>query len=340
VHVGSLDLDDFERRILCHLDAGASDPRVLSLARLPAGMSSLTYLAEVGQAGGTRRIVLKIATPGVAPTRNRDVLRQARVLRLLADDGRVPVPRLLFTDDGAPPEVPPFFAVEFVQGQNLEPLEDGDPDDGLPGDGDLRGRYLDAARLLGRLHSIEAEAAGLGDEAVEDCRTELDKWARVFDAVPEELWFTAKDCERALRGSLPEVARAVLVHGDYRLGNTLCASDRIAAVIDWEIWAIGDPRCDLAWFLNSANSRSPTTIRPDLPVPSRDDLVTAYVQASGRPTVGLAWFEALMLYKRAASTALIVKHNRRSATPDARKERMADTIAPILDAASRTLEKL
>jgi hypothetical protein len=35
-----------------------------------------------------------------------------------------------------------------------------------------------------------------------------------------------------------------------------------------------------------------------------------------------------------------VKHNRRSATPDVRKERMADTIAPILDAASRTLKKL
>jgi aminoglycoside phosphotransferase (APT) family kinase protein len=312
---------------------------VRSLIRLPAGMSSITYLAEVGHAGDSRKIVLKIATPGVVPARNRDVLRQARVLGLLAEDGRVPVPRLLFTDDGAPPEVPPFFAVEYVRGQNLEPLED-DPDDGLPGDGDLRGRYLDAARLLGGLHSIDAEAAGLGDEAVEDCGTELDKWVRVFGAVPEELWYTAKDCERALRASMPDVGRAALVHGDYRLGNTLCTGDRVAAVIDWEIWAVGDPRCDLAWFLNSANSGSPTTVRPDLPVPARDDLVAAYIQASGRPTADLAWFEALMLYKRAAATALIVKHNRRSPTPDVRKERMADTIAPILDAASRTLKKL
>ncbi|WP_236595339.1 phosphotransferase, partial [Mycobacterium intracellulare] len=40
-----------------------------------------------------------------------------------------------------------------------------------------------------------------------------------------------------------------VVHGDFRLGNLLASGARINAVIDWEIWSIGDPRIDVGWFL-------------------------------------------------------------------------------------------
>ena len=49
-----------------------------------------------------------------------------------------------------------------------------------------------------------------------------------------------------------------IVHGDFRLGNLLAAGARIAAVVDWEIWSVGDPRVDVGWFLLNAD---PATYR-------------------------------------------------------------------------------
>lgn len=57
------------------------------LEALPGGTSSLTYSARTG--GGTR-VVVKVAPPGLDPVRNRNVLRQARVLTALAEVADAP----------------------------------------------------------------------------------------------------------------------------------------------------------------------------------------------------------------------------------------------------------
>ena len=64
-----------------------------------------------------RRIVVKVAPPGLAPVRNRDVLRQARLLRALAGVDGVCVPQVLLEDAGSPP----FFVMDFVEGESYEP---------------------------------------------------------------------------------------------------------------------------------------------------------------------------------------------------------------------------
>lgn len=46
--------------------------------------------------------------------------------------------------------------------------------------------------------------------------------------------------------ALPERNRPVLLHGDFWPGNTLWRDGRLAAVIDWEDAAIGDPLADVA----------------------------------------------------------------------------------------------
>ena len=51
---------------------------------------------------------------------------------------------------------------------------------------------------------------------------------------------------------VPEPLPDTVVHGDYRLGNTMVAPgepSRIVAVLDWEMGAIGDPRADLGYLL-------------------------------------------------------------------------------------------
>jgi aminoglycoside phosphotransferase (APT) family kinase protein len=109
-----------------------------------------------------------------------------------------------------------------------------------------------------------------------------------------------------LSAHLPEPGPLAVVHGDYRLGNMMVAGSRIAAVLDWEMGAIGDPRADVGYLLatysepgGDANplGTSPVTAMPGFP--SRDELVARYAERSGRDVGPLAWFQALALWKAA-----------------------------------------
>ena len=54
-----------------------------------------------------------------------------------------------------------------------------------------------------------------------------------------------------LAENMPSSGPATIVHGDYRLGNTIFAAEapaRLAAVLDWEMATIGDPLADLGYL--------------------------------------------------------------------------------------------
>ncbi len=68
-----------------------------------------------------------------------------------------------------------------------------------------------------------------------------------------------------------------IVHGDFRLGNLLAHGTEIKAIIDWEIWTVGDPRVDVGWFLINAD---PDTYARPTPyvglMPPVDELAARY----------------------------------------------------------------
>jgi aminoglycoside phosphotransferase (APT) family kinase protein len=78
---------------------------------------------------------------------------------------------------------------------------------------------------------------------------------------------------------LPPDHRLGVVHGDFRLGNLICGHERIAAVIDWEIAALGDPVQDLGWLCVKTwrfGGKHPVG-----GMGTREDLVAAYARAGG-----------------------------------------------------------
>ena len=142
----------------------------------------------------------------------------------------------------------------------------------------------------------------------------------------------------ALRNGAPPALPPAIVHGDFRLGNLLAQQSRITAVIDWEIWSIGDPRVDAGWFLincDPSTYRRPT--RYSQSVPSFDELATTYREAMGSQVPELDWFCALACFKSTATWSLIVKHNRRRSTPDPELEAMASALPQLLSRAGESL---
>jgi aminoglycoside phosphotransferase (APT) family kinase protein len=167
---------------------------------------------------------------------------------------------------------------------------------------------------------------------------EIERWCRLLETVDPVLVGGWEDVASSVRARTPALARVGIVHGDYRLGNLLAVGAVVTAVIDWEIWTVGDPRVDLGWFLVNADPatyRRPTRYVGALPSPA--ELLEGYASALGREVTDVAWFRALACFKSTATWSMIVKHNRRRATPDAEVEAMVDVLPHLLDRAREAL---
>jgi aminoglycoside phosphotransferase (APT) family kinase protein len=324
---------DVERRAAAAAAAWRPGARCHNVRPLSGGLSSLTFLADVdGVPEHESRVVLKVAPPGLPPVRNRDVLRQGRVMRALYGKPGVVVPPMYFDDAGAPPDVPPLVAMGFVEGDCVEPgLTDERDPAGFPS---VRARAIDAARVLAAIHAVDPVQAGLGEPAV-PLDAEISRWTRAFATVPPDLQGDYVRCAQGLLDTAPPALPPAINHGDYRLGNTLCAGDRVTAVIDWEIWSVGDPRVDVSWltfFTDEAfHPAAPTTEPSGLPTAA--ELADAYLEARGGQLPDLAWFDALTRYKEAAATALLIKRGRKADAMPESLVRMEPALPLLLDQA-------
>jgi aminoglycoside phosphotransferase (APT) family kinase protein len=315
-----LDEADFTRRLATVLGRD-----VEPVAPLTGGASSLTYWSTVVDTGD--RIVAKVCPPGLTPTRNRDMLRQARAQRAL-EGSPVPVPTVLAEDAGDPPDVPPFFVMAFAPGECVE--LSFLPPDSVPGPDEVRGRQLETAQVMGELHKLDVDAIGLGDEPVTTLAAEAQRWTDSLDACEEDLRAGSEDVGARLLETVPQAGAPRLLHGDVRTGNVLAEGAHVTSVIDWEIWSIGDPRVDLAWFLLFVEDET----RPTPPgTPSVDELLGVYEATVGAPVIDLDWFRALVRYKQFSAGAFIMRNARRRGAPVV----TADNSDNALLASARTL---
>lgn len=316
-----VDLEVVRSRVVALLGVPLRDLRPLE-----GGLSSLTYLAA--REDGARYVV-KMAPPGLAPVRNRDVLRQARVQDAITRVGVAPVAAVLATDEGAPPEVPPLYVMEFRAGESFEPLLD--ECGALPAPGVLHARTLAAARVLGHLHTLDPVAAGLADEPEVPLVDEVTRWVAIFETMPDDLSVGCRGAADALLARLPAALPSTVVHGEYRLGNLLVDGNDVSAIIDWELWTREDPRVDLAWFLSYLDADDqPSAVRATPPgMPTRAEVLTAYEVARGGAIADLEWFDAHARFKMAAICAHISKNNRKREHPDPAQEARIPVIARL-----------
>ncbi|WP_037231276.1 phosphotransferase family protein [Rhodococcus wratislaviensis] len=303
---------------------------------LPGGVSSLTYRATLTRPGlPDSEIVLKMAPPGLEPVRNRDVLRQARIIRLLDGAPGVRVPSILFDEDGTA-ERPPLFAMTLVDGQSYEPLLD--VADSPPSPGAVTARARAAARMLGRMQNLDPVALGVGDEPVVTVQEELGRWQRLLDTVDDDIAPRHAELHAALAERVPAPVAPTLLHGDYRLANMLFSGKDLAAIIDWEIWSVGDPRTDLAWLLMHTDpahrfrrSRPAADVAAGTGMPSRGELLAAYRAERDVPIADLDWFLAYGHYKTASTMSVFVKRNRRRSDPEPGLVVAAESLAEVVE---------
>ena len=273
------DVGALERYLERHVE-GFEGP--LHVQQFLGGQSNPTYCLS---AGG-QRYVLRRKPPGKLLPSAHAVEREFRVIAALAATG-VPVPRAytLCEDPGVIGTA--FYVMEYVPGRILS-------DPALPElSPEERARIYDHMNeVLARLHRLDWQALGLGDfgRPGNYYARQIHRWTSQYRASETERIEAMERLMEWLPAHIPEDDRTTLVHGDFRLGNTVVhpTEPRLVAVLDWELSTLGHPFADLAY--NCLPYRlSPVEFDgflgedlAKLGIPSEEAYLAAYCRRTGR----------------------------------------------------------
>jgi aminoglycoside phosphotransferase (APT) family kinase protein len=219
--------------------------RPLHFELVPAGRSNLTFrvVDEHGRAWVLRRPPLG----GGLPTAH-DVVREYRIIAALAPTG-VPVAGAVGCCEDPAVTGAPFAVFEYVDGTVVR---DATVAAALTAD-QRRRAGEDLVDVLARTHQVDVDAHGLADLGRRDgyVTRQLRRWRGQYDANAAEIRIREiEELYDRLVGAIPLQPRTSLVHGDYRLDNTIIGpTGEIRAVLDWEIATLGDPLADAALLL-------------------------------------------------------------------------------------------
>jgi len=266
------------------------------------GHSNVTYLIE---RGGSEMVLRRPPRPPLPPSAH-DVLREARLLSALRDTP-ARVPDVLAVCDDPATIGAPFYVMERIAGDVI--VTSVPPALDTPAERRRIGEQL--IDSLVEIHAVDWRAAGL--EGFGKPTGYLERQLRRFLG----LWELNKTREITavetvgswLAEHLPSSGAATIVHGDYRLGNTIFASEvpaRLAAVLDWEMATIGDPLADLGYLcMMWTEAGDPQVgLRDALGnvtraegFPTRAELIARYEELSGRSMSDIRWYTTLALWK-------------------------------------------
>ncbi len=226
---------------LDHIDA-VTGP--LTFAPVAGGRSNLTYI--VTDAVG-RRFVLRRPPLGHLLPSAHDMAREFRIISAL-EPTTVPVATPLgFCDDPLVSDRP-FYVMAFVDGLVLRNADDARL---LTDDAKVRASES-IVDVLADLHSLDVDAIGLGSLGRRGGYVErqLRRWHSQFEQSTTYAIPAIGRVHDALLSKLPEQRVTSVVHGDYRLDNTMVNNDgRVIAVLDWELCTLGDPLADIGLLL-------------------------------------------------------------------------------------------
>jgi aminoglycoside phosphotransferase (APT) family kinase protein len=275
-----------EARLAAYLETKVSGFRgPLAVRQFKGGQSNPTYFLETP----ARCFVLRRKPPGKLLPSAHAVDREYRVIAALHRQG-FPVPEpVAYCDD---PDVvgTAFFVMGFVEGRIFwEPhLPASHPTE--------RAAIYDAANAtIASLHSFDPAAIGLADfgRGEHYVARQVERWSKQYRTSQTD---DIADMERLIEWlprHLPPAGPVRLVHGDFRLDNTIIAANapKILAVLDWELSTLGDPLADftyhlMKWHMPETDTGASTgsLLGHDLAalgIPAMSDYVDAYVARTG-----------------------------------------------------------
>jgi aminoglycoside phosphotransferase (APT) family kinase protein len=281
------------RPLEAFLDAHGLGSGPLEAEPVGEGHSNVTYVVRGDY------VLRRPPRPPLPPSAH-DVLREAFLLRAV-EGTAIRVPRVLATCEDEGVIGAPFYVMERIEGDVITARAPEGADGARIGE-----ELIDA---LVEVHATDWQACGL--EGYGKPTGYLERQLRRFSGLWEHNRTRSLPVLDRVTAWLaehrPESGPATIVHGDYRLGNTMFSGNRLVAIFDWELATIGDPLADVGYLVatwgqagdpeGSIVGLSPATRGPGFP--RRAELIAMYEERSGRSMSDLRWYTALALWKSA-----------------------------------------
>jgi aminoglycoside phosphotransferase (APT) family kinase protein len=284
------------------------DPRWLTcdVALIAGGKSNLTYrvACDAGE------VILRRPPLGhVLPTAH-DMVREHRVLQAL-DGTAVPVPRVLYLGAADGALGVDFYVMERVVGHVCRNALPPGYADGREERAAIGAALVD---VLADLHAVDPSTVGLEQfgRPAGFVERQLRRWSQQWDASKTGELPALDELRDELVRTLPPQRAAAIVHGDYRLDNTVLhptSPGRIVAVLDWEMSTLGDPLTDLgtllAYWSEEADDEVLAAARVMAPVtatdgfPTRSEVVHRYAARADVDVSDVEWYQAFAYFKLA-----------------------------------------
>ena len=257
---------------------------------------------------GEESCVIRIPPPGAPPDRDKVILREWRIIEAL-DGTDVPHTPAVAVCPDASVLGRPFYLMGFVDGWS--PMDNKKWP--APFDTDLVARAGLAYQLaegIALLSKVDWQAKGLADLGRPDGfhERQVDRWTGFFERINSREIEGLDAPTEWLRTHRPLDFVPGIMHGDYQFANVMYrdgAPARMAAIVDWEMGTVGDPKLDLAWMIQSwpADTSAPQASEMSyvdmVGMPSRAEVVAHYAEVSGRQVDDLDYYLVLAKWKLA-----------------------------------------
>jgi aminoglycoside phosphotransferase (APT) family kinase protein len=272
---------------------------------LSGGTQNIIYELTRGDA----RCVIRMPPPGAPPDRDKGILREWRIIEAL-DGTDVPHTAAVGVCDDASVLGRPFYLMGFVDGWSPVDQHAKWPE---PFNSDLDARpglSYQLAEGIALLSKVDWKAKGLADLGRPDGfhERQVDRWTGFFERIKGREVDGLEVATAWLRDRRPLDFIPGLMHGDYQFANVMYrhgAPARLAALVDWEMGTVGDPKLDLAWMVQSWPSDTANLEESELSyvdmrgMPPREKVVAHYAEVSGRQVDDLDYYLVLAKWKLA-----------------------------------------
>lgn len=257
---------------------------------------------------GEFRVALRIPPPEAPASRDDGILREWRIIAAL-DGSDVPHTAAIAACEDPSVLGRTFYLMGFVEGWSPMGVEHWPP----PFDTDFEARrglgyqLAEGIALLSKVDWKAKDLVGLGRPDGFHER-QVERWTGFFERIKGRDLPGMDVASAWLEAHRPLDYIPGLMHGDYQFANVMYRHGgpaRLAAIVDWEMGTVGDPKLDLAWMVQGwpADTDSPdasTSSYVDMRgMPSRDEVIRHYSEVSGRQVDDIDYYVVLAKWKLA-----------------------------------------
>jgi aminoglycoside phosphotransferase (APT) family kinase protein len=267
------------------------------------GSQNEIYEITRGDLHGALRI-----PPSSAPeSRDEGILRKWRIIEAL-DGTDVPHTAAIAVCTDASVLGRTFYVMGFVDGWSPMNVDDWP----APFDTDVEARQGLAYQLvegIALLSKVDWQAKGLQDLGRPDGfhERQVDRWTAFLERIKGRELPGFDEAAAWLRAHQPIDYVPGLMHGDYQFANVMYCNGgpaRLAAIVDWEMGTVGDPKLDLGWVVQSwpedtSGAEAKNGYVDMTGMPSKDKVLAHYAEVSGRQVDDMDYYVILAKWKLA-----------------------------------------